>query len=241
MKKLISLLMALVLVFSLVACSTNNTETKVETEEETNIESNSETNSETNSESEAETEAETKEENKEVEVTALVLKDNTVLVSGEGLEQQIVKLEAGNQETLVQGHKYSYSQENPEIKDPLVVEKIEMAEKLVGTQIETKLINELLEKVEGVKIVDTRPEADFAQDNIEGSINLPADNLKELIEKSRSEEGLEALKGINKEDVVLVLGADPDSNNLVASELLYKVGRVNVTLNGGAYADYKAQ
>lgn len=237
MKKLISLLMALVLVFSLVACSTNNTETKVETEEETNIESDSET----NSESGAETEAETKEENKEVEVTALVLKDNTVLVSGEGLEQQIVKLEAGNQETLVQGHKYSYSQENPEIKDPLVVEKIEMAEKLVGTQIETKLINELLEKVEGVKIVDTRPEADFAQDNIEGSINLPADNLKELIEKSRSEEGLEALKGINKEDVVLVLGADADSNNLVASELLYKVGRVNVTLNGGAYADYKAQ
>lgn len=240
MKKLLSLLLALVLVFSLVACSTNNETTK-ETNEETMLETNDETIAETTDETMAETMEETMAEDTSVEVTIIALKGNTVLVSGEGLEQQIVTLEAGNQTSLVPGHKYVYSQENPEITDPLVVENVDMLGKAIGTPIDTNLINTLLEKVEGVKIVDTRSEAEFAEGSVEGAINLPADKLEELIEKAGSEEGLEALKAIGKDDVVVLLGKDQDLNADVASELLYKIGRVSVTLNGGAYADYKAQ
>lgn len=240
MKKLLSLLLALVLVFSLVACSTNNETTK-ETNEETMLETNDETMPETTDETMAETMEETMAEDTSVEVTTIALKGNTVLVSGEGLEQQIVTLEAGNQTSLVPGHKYVYSQENPEITDPLVVENVDMLGKAIGTPIDTNLINTLLEKVEGVKIVDTRSEAEFAEGSVEGAINLPADKLEELIEKAGSEEGLEALKAIGKDDVVVLLGKDQDLNADVASELLYKIGRVSVTLNGGAYADYKAQ
>lgn len=240
MKKLLSLLLALVLVFSLVACSTNNETTK-ETNEETMLETNDETIAETTDETMAETMEETMAEDTSVEVTTIALKGNTVLVSGEGLEQQIVTLEAGNQTSLAPGHKYVYSQENPEITDPLVVENVDMLGKAIGTPIDTNLINTLLEKVEGVKIVDTRSEAEFAEGSVEGAINLPADKLEELIEKAGSEEGLEALKAIGKDDVVVLLGKDQDLNADVASELLYKIGRVSVTLNGGAYADYKAQ
>lgn len=240
MKKLLSLLLALVLVFSLVACSTNNETTK-ETNEETMLETNDETIAETTDETMAETMEETMAEDTSVEVTTIALKGNTVLVSGEGLEQQIVTLEAGNQTSLAPGHKYVYSQENPEITDPLVVENVDMLGKAIGTSIDTNLINTLLEKVEGVKIVDTRSEAEFAEGSIEGAINLPADKLEELIEKAGSEEGLDSLKEISKDDVVLLLGTDAASNANVASELLYKIGRVSVTLNGGAYADYKAQ
>lgn len=240
MKKLLSLLLALVLVFSLVACSTNNETTK-ETNEETMLETNDETMAETTDETMAETMEETMAEDTSVEVTTIALKGNTVLVSGEGLEQQIVTLEAGNQTSLAPGHKYVYSQENPEITDPLVVENVDMLGKAIGTPIDTNLINTLLEKVEGVKIVDTRSEAEFAEGSVEGAINLPADKLEELIEKAGSEEGLEALKAIGKDDVVVLLGKDQDLNADVASELLYKIGRVSVTLNGGAYADYKAQ
>lgn len=240
MKKLLSLLLALVLVFSLVACSTNNETTK-ETNEETMLETNDETMPETTDETMAETMEETMAEDTSVEVTIIALKGNTVLVSGEGLEQQIVTLEAGNQTSLVPGHKYVYSQENPEITDPLVVENVDMLGKAIGTPIDTNLINTLLEKVEGVKIVDTRSEAEFAEGSVEGAINLPADKLEELIEKAGSEEGLEALKAIGKDDVVVLLGKDQDLNADVASELLYKIGRVSVTLNGGAYVDYKAQ
>lgn len=240
MKKLLSLLLALVLVFSIVACSTNNETTK-ETNEETMLETNDETMAETTDETMAETMEETMAEDTSVEVTTIALKGNTVLVSGEGLEQQIVTLEAGNQTSLVPGHKYVYSQENPEITDPLVVENVDMLGKAIGTSVDTNLINTLLEKVEGVKIVDTRSEAEFAEGSVEGAINLPADKLEELIEKAGSEEGLEALKAIGKDDVVVLLGKDQDLNADVASELLYKIGRVSVTLNGGAYADYKAQ
>lgn len=240
MKKLLSLLLALVLVFSLVACSTNNETTK-QTNEETMLETNDETMAETTDETMAETMEETMAEDTSVEVTTIALKGNTVLVSGEGLEQRIVTLEAGNQTSLVPGHKYVYSQENPEITDPLVVENVDMLGKAIGTSIDTNLINTLLEKVEGVKIVDTRSEAEFAEGSIEGAINLPADKLEELIEKAGSEEGLDSLKEISKDDVVLLLGTDAASNANVAGELLYKIGRVSVTLNGGAYADYKAQ
>lgn len=244
MKKILSLLLALVLVFSLVACSTNNQTTK-ETNEETMLETTDESKAESTDESKAETpdesKAETIAEDASVEVTAIALKGNTVLVKGEGLEEKIVTLEAGNQTSLVPGHKYVYTQKNPEITDPLVVENVDMLGKSIGTSVDTKLINTLLEKVEGVKIVDTRSEAEFAEGSVEGAINIPADKLEELIKKAGSEEGLEALKAINKDDVVLLLGTDQDSNANVASELLYKIGRVSVTLNGGAYADYKAQ
>ncbi|MDO4604863.1 MAG: rhodanese-like domain-containing protein [Helcococcus sp.] len=239
MKKIINLLLVLVLVFSLVACSTNNETTK-ETNGETVVESKDESVSETTDESSAETKVETNSESSSVEVTAIALKDNTVLVQGEGLEQQIVTLQAGNQTSLVPGHKYVYSQENPEIKDPLVVENIDMLGKAIGAPIDAKLINTLIEKVEGVKIVDTRSEAEFAKGSAKGAINLPVDKLEELLEKASSEEGLEALKEISKDDVVVLLGADEASNANVASELLYKFGRVSVSLNGGSYGEYKA-
>ena len=115
-----------------------------------------------------------------------------------------------------------------------------MLGKAIGAPIDAKLINTLIEKVEGVKIVDTRSEAEFAKGSAKGAINLPVDKLEELLEKATSEEGLEALKEISKDDVVVLLGADEASNANVASELLYKIGRVSVTLNGGAYGEYKA-
>lgn len=232
MRKILALLLALILVFSLVSCSNNTVETKKETVLETADKSVVETTDETK--------IETNQETGKVEVTAIALKDNYVLVNGEGIEQQIVKLEAGNQNSLVQGHKYVFTQENPEIKDPLVVENVEMLGKAVGTPIDAKLINTLIEKVEGVKIVDTRSEQQFAQGSAKGAINLPAEKLEELIEKAKSPEGLEALKGINKEDVVVVLGEDTNSNANVINELLYNIGRVSVTLDSGAYGEYKA-
>ena len=240
MKKILSLLLTLVLVFSLVACSTNN-ETNVETNQETMLETIDESIVETNDESMAETMQETGDKDNVVEITTIALKGNTVLVKGEGLEEKIVTFEAGNQTSLVPGHKYVYTQENPEITDPLVVESVDMLGKAIGTSIDTKLINTLIEKVEGVKFVDTRSESEFAEGSVEGAINLPADKLEELIEKASSEEGLEALKQFSKDDVVVLLGTDSTSNADVASELLYNKGRIAVTLNGGLYADYQAQ
>lgn len=230
MKKILSLFLTLVLAFTLVACSTGNEETTTETtvETQTTVEESST----------EETSAEEKDE--PVEVTSVALKNGQVLVSAEGVEQQIVKLEAGNQDALVSGHKYVYETEKPEITDPLVVDEVEMLGKLVGAPMDTNLIDTLLEKVEGVKVVDTRSEQDFANGSIDGAISIPFDKLEELQEQAK-EGTLDILSQFTNEDVILLIGNDTDSNDAIAQDLLYANTRVGAIINGRAYSDYKGQ
>lgn len=228
MKKLLSFLMALVLVFSLVACGTTK-----ETTESTK-ESEKETTKDTKVESEKETETETEAETAEKVYNSLVVKDNIVIAfeETEG-KQDLYKLTAADNTTLEQGHKYNFNLDPSTIKTgdlpEISVEKSEMLGKSIGFEIQPELIEKLMKNVEGVKVVDVRSAEDFAKGTKDGAVNIPA---SEFEDEAKFDANVEKyIKGFAREDVVLVYGAPEDV--AVVAELIYKAGHTAVVLNSG--------
>ena len=225
MKRLFTLLLALVLVFSLVACSTSNKETQDETK----------------AESKNETQAEKKSE--DLEVTAFAVKGDTVYATAEGAQAKFATLKAGNQTEYRQGHKYTFVLEGAkEIPDIIEVEEATMEGRKQALPLDTKLVADLLEKVPEAKVVDTRTADEVAESGIENAINVPFTEYEKLQE---DQDGLAKwiesfADKFTEEDVVAVLGSDPAQNQEIAV-FLYKALNVPVQFNAGLVSDYKAQ
>ena len=225
MKRLFTLLLALVLVFSLVACSTPNKETQTETK----------------AESKNETQAEKKSE--DLEVTAFTVKGDTVYATAEGAQAKFATLKAGNQTEYRQGHKYTFVLEGAkEIPDIIEVEEATMEGRKQALPLDTKLVADLLEKVPEAKVVDTRTADEVAESGIENAINVPFAEYEKLQE---DQDGLAKwiesfADKFTEEDVVAVLGSDPAQNQEIAV-FLYKALNVPVQFNAGLVSDYKAQ
>lgn len=232
MKKILSILMALVLVFSLVACGTTK-ETGKETTESTK-ESTEETKAESEKETQAESVEETQAETAEKVYNSLVIKDNIVIAfeETEG-KQDLYTLKATDNESLEQGHKYNFNLDPSTIKagdlPEISVEKSEMLGKSIGFEIQPELIEKLMNNVEGVKVVDVRSAEDFAKGTKDGAVNIPA---SEFEDEAKFDANVEKyIKGFAREDVVLVYGAPEDV--AVVAELIYKAGHTAVVLNAG--------
>lgn len=244
MKKLLTSLLALVLVFSLVACSTNTTETTEETTTETTEETTTETTEETTEETEEETEEETTAEATTTDVTLIALKGNNVLASAEGAQQALTTAEIANFADLRQGHAFTYTAEGtPEFSQPLSVESASMLGKKIGTSLDTTLVDSVLSTIEGVKVVDTRTEEEFAAGHLANAINISAAEVAAMSEGEPAayEEFLAPIiEQFTQEDVVVLLGSDPAQNGAVANVLYSKAG-VPVTLNAGLVSDYSGE
>ena len=225
MKRLFTLLLALVLVFSLVACSTSNKETQTETK----------------AESKNETQAEKKSE--DLEVTAFAVKGDTLYATDEGGQAKFITLKAGNQTEFRQGHKYTFVLEGvEEIPDIIEVEEATMEGRKQALPLDTKLVADLLEKVPEAKIVDSRTAEEAAESGIENAINVPFAEYEKLQE---DQDGLAKwaetfADKFTEEDVVAVLGSDPAQNQGIAV-FLYKAFNVPVQFNAGLVSDYQAQ
>lgn len=228
MKRIFTLLLALVLVFSLVACSTSNKETQDETK----------------AESKNETQAEKKSE--DLEVTAFAVKGDTVYATAEGAQAKFITLKAGNQTEFRQGHKYTFVLEGvKEIPDIIEVEEATMEGRKQALPLDTKLVADLLEKVPEAKIVDSRPAEEAAESGIENAINVPFAEYEKLQEDEENKEELNKwvetfADKFTEEDVVVVLGSDPAQNQEIAV-FLYKAFNVPVQFNAGLVSDYQAQ
>lgn len=225
MKRILTLLLALVLVFSLVACSTSNKETK----------------NETKAESKNETQAEKKSDN--LEVTAFAVKGDTVYATAEGAEAKIATLKAGNQTEYRQGHKYSFVLEGAkEISDPIEVAEATMEGRKQALPLDTKLVADLLAKVPEAKIVDTRTADEAAASPIENAINVAFAEYEKLQEDQKGlAKWVESFSDkFTQEDVIIVLGSDPAQNDQIAL-FLYEALNVPVQFNAGLASDYKAQ
>lgn len=248
MKKLLSLLLALLLVFALVACSTTNQttdETSAESTAETETESTEETEAESTEESEAESVEETEAEaTKPVEVNLLALENNTVLYD-DGTTQNVVTLEAGNQTSLLQGHRYVYSTETPEVSDPLVLESVEMLGKRIGFPINPELIDVVLEKVQGARVVDVRTADEFAAGHIANAINISDAEVTALTEQdaegtAASEYTTPLYEQLADYPVIIVVGGTPEVN-AAWTQKIYTDIKAPVALDGGQIDAYPGE
>lgn len=236
MKKILTFLMAAVLVFSLVACGTNNKETTVETKVETTAETTVETTVETEGETIAETTVETEAESTVKVFTALAVKDNVVVASYEGGEQAVYTLDAKDNPTLIQGHKYTFDLDPASIKDGVIsVETSQMLGKSVGFALNPELVEALKSKVEGIKVVDTRKAEEFEASHAEGAVNVPAARYLEYVAAKDAESvgkfKTEFLSDFNDKDVVLVYGTQDEA--LEIATLIYKTSKTPVLLYAG--------
>lgn len=184
-------------------------------------------------------------ENKANSVTSkkvefMALKDKTVLVNN-GKEQGVIVLDT--QENLIPGHKYEYGVDKFELKDPLKVENLELSGKAIGAKLQMSMLEKVVEKVKTVKLVDTRKAEEFAKGHIKGSINIPADKVQAALQNQKDPNASKnLLKGLKSDDVVILVGgAAPETNQLVAQELLYRVGQLNVILDAGDIKEYKGK
>ncbi len=230
MKRINTLLLATVLVFSLVACGKNtdeNKETITETSTETNVETNTETTGETAAESNAEN------EQAEKEIMALALNTDTVIASYEGVDAKVYKSKNSG---LLQGHKYEFNLDPSTIEEGDVPVMDVNLGGVSGKEIGFPISKDVYSQLNGVvdyKVVDTRDAEKFAAENIENSINI----TDETTEAWRAE-GAEKpeLDGINKDTVIVIVGDDEMANKVVA-KALYDLYRVNITLDAGNYDD----
>ena len=225
MKRILTLLLALVLVFSLVACSTGNKETKSETKKETA----------------KETQAEKKSDN--LEVTAIAVKGDLVYAMAKDVEGKFATLKAANQKEYRQGHKYTFVLEGAkELTDPIEVAEATMEGKKQAIPLDTKLVADLLAKVPETKIVDTRTADEAAASAIENAINVPFAEYEKLKEDPKGLKNWVSTFAdkFTQEDVVIALGSDPAQNQEIAV-LLYKALNVPVQFNAGLASDYLGQ
>lgn len=246
MKKIISLSLALVLSFSLVACQAQE---KQETSVETTTEGETTAEAETTAEGETTTEAEestAEEEHKEpLVVEFMSLKDNIVLANNTE-EQKIVTLEAGNQSSYMLGFRYSYEPESvPELTDPFKVDAVDMLGIQVGYPLNTELVDEVLQKVDTAVVVDARSEEEFATGHIANAKNVPADKVSALSEAEDADEQIATLlqptlEGFTPDTVVLVIGSDEVANANIAN-VLYTQGKIKATLNAGLLSNYTGE
>lgn len=234
MKKLLSISMVVVLVFSLVACGS-----KKESEKETNMESSKETMNETKTETMGETvvETETEEETAEKVFNSLVVKDNIVIASqkGEG-KQDLYILKAEDNDSLEQGHKYDFKLDPATIKagdlPEISVKSSEMLGKSIGFPVEPEVVEKLMKKVEGIKIVDARSAEAFGKGTKEGAVNIPASEFGADLDEAKFNANVKKyLKDFKHEDVVLVYGSAEEVGTV--AELIYKTGNTAVVLNAG--------
>lgn len=221
MKRLSTFLLALVLVFSLVACGKTNT---------TDKDSKKETKTETKSE--ADKKAEKEKRKAEKKIVTFAINEDTVILQAEGVEPKIYK---NSEKGLMPGHKYEFKADPKTLegKDKLDIKPVNLSGKAVGFSVSPKILEEV-KKLMDVKFVDTRDAAKFAEKNIEGSINLTKDQVAKWFEKGAEKPVIE---GITKDTVIAVVGEDPAANAKVA-EAIYKVFKVNRTLNAGKVEDY---
>lgn len=249
MKKLLTLLLALVLVFSLVACGNkaNETtaETTVETTVETTIESSTETAGETTTETSVETTAETKAETeaeKEVTFLSLALNDSQV-VANNGENQGLFKLEAKNESSLKQGFKYEFNFDPSNLAEggevqTISVENASILGKQVGFPVNSNVAEKILKEVENVVVLDTRSKEDFAKGHVKDALNVPAEVAEQLGAEGVTLESL-GLEKITKESVVLIFG-DSAANKALAQKF-YGLLSNNVLLDAGSLEEFKGE
>ncbi|WP_282926065.1 rhodanese-like domain-containing protein [Helcococcus kunzii] len=234
MKKLLSLLMAIVLVFSLVACGSNK-----ESEKESNAESTKESMEESSQETMQESveETETEAETAEKVYNSLVVKDNIVIASQEDDgKQDLYVLKAEDNDPLEQGHKYDFKVDPATIKGgdlpEISVKTSEMLGKSIGYEVQPEVVEKIMKNVEGIKIVDARSAEDFGKGTKEGAVNIPAGEFAADLDEAKFNANVEKyIKGFEHEDVVLVYGAAQDV--AVVADLIYKTGNTAVVLNAG--------
>ena len=146
MKKIISSILALVMVFSLVACGTT---TKKETMKETKQEVKKE-----------ETKAENTDEKKYISVA---IDDKHAIATNDNKTFEIYELSSKYHPTLSMGNKYEFSIDPAKIKgDKLTFDKeLQMLGIKVGFPLSVQGYQKLTEKVKNVKIVDSRDAKSF--------------------------------------------------------------------------------
>lgn len=241
MKKLLGLLLASMLVFALVACSTGVEETPAEGEETQVEETTEESVEETETESTEETEAE---EPKSVEVSLIALQDSEVLYD-DGTQQAVVTLEAGNQTSLMQGHRYVYSTETPELTNPLVVESVEMLGKKIGFPVKPELIDEVIGKVAGAKVIDVRTAEEFAAGHIANSINISDAEVTALTEQDAEGTAVgeyltPIYEQLSEAPALIVVGGTPEVN-AAWTQKLYSETKKGIILDGGQIDQYPGE
>lgn len=245
MKKLLTLLLALVLVFSLVACGNKANETTVETTAEptveTTTESSTETAGETTTETSVVTTAETEAE-KEVTFLSLALNDNQV-VANNGENQGLFKLEAKNESPLKQGFKYEFNFDPSNLAEggevqTISVENASILGKQVGFPVNSNVAEKILKEVENVVVLDTRSKEDFAKGHVKDALNVPAEVAEQLGAEGFTLESL-GLEKITKESVVLIFG-DSAANKALAQKF-YRLLSNNVLLDAGSLEEFKGE
>lgn len=218
MKKIISSILALVLVFSLVACgSTTKKETMKETAKETIQE-------------------ETKAENPaEKKYTSVAIDDKHAIATNDNKTFEVYELSSKYHPTLSMGNKYEFSIDPAKIKgDKLTFDKeLQMLGIKVGFPLSMQGYQKLIEKVKNVKIVDSRDAKSFGEKTIEGAVNINgAEALKAVKSRKIKDFKNDSLKDFTSKDIVVVFGNSPEENAAVA-EILFNVSHVMVTFDGG--------
>ncbi|MFM1525614.1 MULTISPECIES: rhodanese-like domain-containing protein [Helcococcus] len=218
MKKIISSILALVLVFSLVACgSTTKKETMKETAKETIQE---------------ETKAENPAEKKYISVA---IDDKHAIATNDNKTFEIYELSSKYHPTLSMGNKYEFKIDPAKIQgDKLTFDKdLEMLGIKVGFPLSAQGYQKLMEKVKNVKVVDTRDAKSFGEKTVEGAVNINgAEALKAVKSRKIKDFKNDSLKDFTSKDIVVVFGNSPEENAAVA-EILFNVSHVMVTFNGG--------
>ncbi|MFM1539648.1 LptM family lipoprotein [Helcococcus bovis] len=218
MKKIISSILALVLVFSLVACgSTTKKETMKETSKETIQE---------------ETKAENPAEKKYISVA---IDDKHAIATNDNKTFEIYELSSKYHPALSMGNKYEFKIDPAKIQgDKLTFDKdLEMLGIKVGFPLSAQGYQKLMEKVKNVKVVDTRDAKSFGEKTVDGAVNINgAEALKAVKSRKIKDFKNDSLKDFTSKDIVVVFGNSPEENAAVA-EILFNVSHVMVTFNGG--------
>ena len=218
MKKIISSILALVMVFSLVACGTT---TKKETMKETKQEVKKE-----------ETKAENTDEKKYISVA---IDDKHAIATNDNKTFEIYELSSKYHPTLSMGNKYEFSIDPAKIKgDKLTFDKeLQMLGIKVGFPLSVQGYQKLTEKVKNVKIVDSRDAKSFGEKTVEGAVNINgAEALKAVKSRKIKDFKNDSLKDFTSKDIVVIFGNSPEENAAVA-EILFNVSHVMVTFDGG--------
>lgn len=253
MKRLLTTLLAAILVFTLVACGNNKktNDDKANTKSETTLESKGE---QKDNKKKDETKQEKKDDKSttgELDYMSIAITSNLV-VANQGDKQNLYALKAKNELSLSEGFKYEFKfnptnlkYADPNEKDPddlrlIEVEKVEILGKKIGYPITGEVAKKIVDKLDDNNkaiVLDTRSKEEFAKGHIDDAINVPENVIKEITKDSnRASLGLEK---VNRNSVVIVIG-DQAKNKELAKKL-YDLFGVNVILDAGSMKDYKGE
>lgn len=253
MKKILSTLLAVILIFTLVACGDNKktNKDKGNTKSETILESKGE---QKDNKKKDETKQEKKDDKSttgELDYMSIAITSNLV-VANQGDKQDLYALKAKNEPTLSEGFKYEFKfnptnlkYADPSEKDPddlklIEVEKAEILGKEIGYTITGEVAKKVIDKLDSNNkaiVLDTRSKEEYAKGHIDDAINVPEDIIKK-ISKDANLESL-GLGKVNRKSIVIVIG-DQAKNKELAKKLYDLLG-VNVILDAGSMKDYKGE